>query len=209
MKSKRSRLTLMGVVALALCVTVGFASGTVASAAKKQKKKAGATVAKVSNTTPRAIPDRPAGVSSVSGRLDTTLKVGKKFKGKTVGTLELTFQTTGDAATSSNDLEVDITAPNGYRLPGNWWDNSIGNSQSVGPLTITPNSPVRTCTATTPPCSNPFSTLNRPFVGTVGDNTFMWLRGLPMKGKWIVTVLDRSNTNTSILNSVALKITAG
>lgn len=208
MKSKRSRLALIGALALALSVTVGFASGSVASAAKKKKKKAGATVAKVSNTTPRAVPDRPAGVGTVDGRLDTTLTVGKKFKGKTVGTLALTFQTTGDAADAAGDLRIDITAPNGYRLPGDWWDNSIGG-QSVGPLTITPNSPVRTCNTVTPPCSNPFSTLNRPFVGTVGDNTFMWFRGLPMKGTWIVTVLDRINTRTSILNSVALKITAG
>lgn len=206
MKSKRSRLALMGVLVLALSVTVGLASGSVADA--KKKKKRGARVANVSNKTPRVIPDRPVGAGAVDGRLDTTLRVGKKFKGKAVGTLELTFQTTGDVANAANDIEIDITAPNGYRLPGNWWDNSIGG-QSIGPLTITPNSPVRTCNSATPPCSDPFSTLNRPFAGTVGDNTFMWFRGLPMRGNWIVTAKDDSSGKTSILNSVALKLTAG
>lgn len=207
MRSKRSRLALMGVLALALSVTVGMTAGGVADAKKKKKKKPSANVALVSNNTPRAIPDRPAGAGQVDGRLDTTLTVGKKFKGKTVGVLEITFQTTGDAADAGNDIQVDITAPNGYRLPGNWWDNNIGG-QSIGPLTITPNSPVRTCDTATPPCSNPFQTLNRPMIGTVGDNTFQWFRGLPMKGNWIVTVLDDDNTGNSVLNSVALKLTA-
>jgi hypothetical protein len=206
MKSKRSRLALLGMLTLALTVTVGLVSGSVAEAKKKKKKK-GANVAFVSNATPRAIPDRPAGPNTVEGRLDTVLTVGKKFTGKTVGVLELTFQTTGDSPDSAGDVEMDITAPNGYRLPGDWWDNSLGG-QSIGPLTVTPNSPVRTCNSATPPCGDPFSTLNRPFVGTVGDNVFQWFMGLPMRGNWTVTARDDGNTETSVLNSVALKLTA-
>lgn len=204
MKSNRSRLALLGVLALALSVTVALVPA--ADAAKKKKKKT-ANVALVSNNTARAIPDRASGPGGIFGKLDTPLTVGKKFKGKSVGALELTFQTTGDSPDSAGDLRVDITAPNGYRLPGDWWDNNIGG-QSVGPLTITPNSPFRTCNATTPPCADPYLTLNRPFVGTVGDNTFQWFRGLPMRGTWTVSVLDTGNGSTSILNSVALKITA-
>jgi len=204
MKSKRSRLAIVGVLTLALTATVGLTAG---DAAAKKKKKKSATVASVSNTTPRAIPDRPPGANTVEGRLDTVLTVGKKFKGKTVGTLEVTFQTTGDSTDSASDIEIDITAPNGYRLPGDWWDNSIGG-QSIGPLTVTPNSPVRTCNSATPPCGDPFETLNRPFAGTVGDNTFQWFRGLPMRGNWTVTARDDSSAETSVLNSVALKITA-
>jgi hypothetical protein len=205
MTRKRSRLVLLGVMTVVLSVTGGLVSGSVADAKKKKKKTA--NVASVSNATSRAIPDATPGASGVDGRLDTVLTVGKKFKGRTVGTLELTFQTTGDAVNSANDIRIDITAPNGYRLPGNWWDNSIGG-QSIGPLTITPNSPLRTCNSATPPCSDPFSTLNRPFAGTVGDNTFAWFRGLPMRGDWTITALDETNTKTSILNSVALKLTA-
>ena len=201
MRTRRNRLAIVGVLVLALSLVAGF------STADAKKKKKSATVANVSNTTPRAIPDSAPGANGLDGRLDTFLTVGKKFKGKSVGTLELTFQTTGDSANAASELQVDITAPNGYRLPQNWWDNNIGG-QNIGPLTITPNSPVRTCNSATPPCSNPFQTLNRPFAGTVGDNTFQWFRGLPMKGNWIVTVLDDTNTHISILNSVALKITA-
>jgi hypothetical protein len=205
MTRKRSRLVLLGVMTVVLSVTVGLVSGSVADAKKKKKKTA--NVASVSNATPRAIPDATPGAAGVDGRLDTVLTVGKKFKGRTVGTLELTFQTTGDVVNAANDIRIDITAPNGYRLPGNWWDNSIGG-QSIGPLTITPNSPLRTCNSATPPCDDPFLTLNRPFAGTVGDNTFAWFRGLPMRGDWTITALDETNTKTSILNSVALKLTA-
>jgi hypothetical protein len=204
-KGKRSRLALMGVLALALSVTVGLASGSVADAKKKKKKSA--NVVTVSNSTPRAIPDRPPGAGTIEGRLDTAFTVGKKFKGRTVGSLELTIQTTGDAIEAAADLQFDITAPNGYRLPGDWWDNSIGG-QNVGPLTIGPNSPFRTCNTATPPCGDPFQTLNRPFVGTVGDNTFAWLKGLPMKGNWTVTATDDDNGGNNVLNRVSLKITA-
>jgi hypothetical protein len=206
MKSKRSRFALVAMLVLALSVTVGLVFGSVADAKKKKKKSA--NVATVSNNTPRAIPDRPPGnFNTPEGRLDTTLTVGKKFKGKTVGALEITFQTTGDYIEAAAELQVDITAPNGYRLPGDWWDNSFGG-QNVGPLTVGPNSPFRTCNTATPPCSDPFQTLNRPFVGTVGDNTFQWFRGLPMKGNWVVTVTDDEANHTSVLNMVRLKITA-
>jgi hypothetical protein len=197
-------LALVGVLTVALSVTVGLVSGSVADAKKKKKS---SNVANVSKAVNAQIPDRTAGPTGQYGRLDTILTVGKKFKGKKVDSVELTVQTTGDAATSASDLQFDIIAPNGYRLPGDWWDNGIGG-QSIGPLTVGPNSPVRTCNSASPPCANPFQTLNRPFVGTVGDNVFAWLRGLPMRGNWTVAALDTGTSNTSILNLVGLKITA-
>jgi hypothetical protein len=204
MRSKRSRFALIGMLVLALSVTVGLVSGSVADAKKKKKKNA--NVVTVSNNTPRAVPDRPAGPNTQFGRLDTNLTVGKKFKGRSVGSLELTFQTTGDSPNSANDLEFDIIAPNGYRLPWNWTDNSF-SGQNIGPLTITPNSPFRTCTDPNP-CSNPFSTLHEPYAGTVGDNTFQWFRGLPMKGTWQVVFFDDASGKNYVVNSVRLKITA-
>ena len=203
MRSKRTRLALTGVLALVLSVTVGLASGSVADAKKKKKS---ANVVTVSNNTPRAIPDKAAGPDTLDGRLDTNLTVGKKFKGKSVGTLELTFQTTGDSPNASNDVEFDIIAPNGYRLPWNWTDNNFTGSQNIGPVTITPNSPLRTCSATF--CENPFQQVHAPYVGTVGDNTFQWFRGLPMKGTWKVVFLDDTSGKNNVLNSVRLKITA-
>ncbi len=206
MTRKRTRLALLGVLAVVLSVTVGLVSGSVAEAKKKKKKTS--NVANVTNTTPRAIPDRAPGAAAPWGRLDTSFTVGKKFNGKKVGELALAFQTTGDAATASSDLEVDVTAPNGYRLPGDWWDNSISGVQSVGPLTITTNSPFLTCNSATPPCADPFETVNRPYIGTVGEPVFSWFRGLPMRGTWTVTVTDDTNTKSSVLNQVGLKITA-
>jgi hypothetical protein len=202
--SKRSRVALLGVMTVVLSVTVGLVSGSVAGAKKKKKISNVATVSKAVNV---QVPDRTGGATGQYGRLDTVLTVGKKFKGRKVESVELTVQTTGDSADSAGDMQFDIIAPNGYRLPGDWWDNGLGG-QSIGPLTIGPNSPVRTCNTATPPCTNPFATLNRPFVGTVGDNTFAWLRGLPMRGDWTVATLDTGIGSTSIVNSVGLKITA-
>jgi hypothetical protein len=58
------------------------------------------TVATVINSTPRQIPDRPAGPNALAGKLDTPLTIGKRFKGKVAAadSVVVTFQTTGDVS---------------------------------------------------------------------------------------------------------------
>ena len=201
MNRKQARIALVGALVLVLTMAL---SGGIAQA--KKKKKAGGNVVTVTNTVTGAVPDRPAGVGTVAGRLDRTLNVGKKFKGKKVGSVEVTFQTTGDSAGSASDLDFYVTAPNGRQM-GLYWETSFGG-QSIGPLTLTPDSPVRMCNTATPPCSNPFATLNRPFAGTAGEPFLAMFDGVRMNGNWTFTVLDFDNTETSTLNFVRLKITA-
>jgi hypothetical protein len=62
MRSKRSRLALMGVLALVLSVTVGLVSGSVADAKKKKKKSS--NVVTVSNNT---LPYTLGGGGKISG----------------------------------------------------------------------------------------------------------------------------------------------
>src|SRR6266516_4256874 len=77
--SKRSRVALIGVMALALSVTVGLLSGSVADA-KKKKKKTGTVTATVQATNV-AVPDKAPPATSVDGRVDIPLTIsGKKFK---------------------------------------------------------------------------------------------------------------------------------
>src|SRR3954447_24676936 len=98
MKSKRSRLALLGLMALVLSVTVGLVSGSVADAKKKKAK--GAKSFTISKTTPTVIPPRGAGPTN-----PTFVKVpigtvgGKKLKKKIIGfsTVTVTTTFTGDA----------------------------------------------------------------------------------------------------------------
>jgi hypothetical protein len=205
MKTKRSRLALVVFLALALSVTGGLVSGSVAAAKKKRKK--GGNIATVGKTVNAPIPDTPPGPIHYYGRLDTTLHVGKRFKGRKVSNLDVSFQTTGDSADAAVDLDVKLVAPN-YRGIGLEPDNGVyADGQSIGPLTLTRNSNVGLCNSATPPCNAPFPTLDRPFAGTAGDSQLATFNGVPMMGDWRLIVEDLENTHTSVLNSVKLRIT--
>ena len=111
MKGKKSRFARIWVLALALSVTVGVVSGSVADAKKKGKKKGGNTVT-VSTTGPATVPPstlQPPGCSPFGGGTPCTapekqslvtvpLTVGKKAKGTVVGadSVRITFTLTGD-----------------------------------------------------------------------------------------------------------------
>jgi hypothetical protein len=206
MKSKRSRLALVVFLALALSVTGGLVSGSVAAAKKKRKK--GGNIATVGKTLNTRIPDMSPGPPTQYGRLDTKLHFGKRFKGRKVSNLDVTFQTTGDSANAAADLDVKLSAPNGRT---SWLEPDFGlfaSGQSIGPLTLTRNSRVGLCNSPTPPCTAPFPTLNPPFAGTAGDSQLAIYKGVPMMGDWLFQVYDLENPRTSVLNSVKLTITA-
>src|SRR3954454_4992864 len=112
MKSKRSRLALLGLLALVLSVTVGLVSGSVADAKKKKKKSANFVT--VSKTTPTTIPGMPAPTGNET--LTTIpLMVGKKAKGKAVSFDSVDVTTTFSAPDNStlDDLAAEISSPNG------------------------------------------------------------------------------------------------
>ena len=97
------------------------------------------------------VPDALAGSATTPatwGKLATPLNVaGKALKGVKVGDVRVTIQTTGLTATSANDIFLRLTAPNGRTV-------GLGGSfcgQSIGPLTLTANSPVNICTGAAAP----------------------------------------------------------
>jgi hypothetical protein len=202
MRRRRSRLAFIGVLALAVSVVAGLASGSVAEAKKKGKGKA-----VVSKTVNAAVPDKAPGASGVFGQLDVPLKVGKKFKGKVVAPdgPSVTFQTTGDSANAANDLSIWLIAPNG-RMSQLGSDTGGLGGQSIGPLTLTSDSARGVCNSATPPCTNPLATLNRPFAGTALDSYLVIYNGAPVTGTWHLIFQDTTNTKTSIVNLAKLSI---
>jgi subtilisin-like proprotein convertase family protein len=205
-RTRRSRLALIGVLALALSVTVGLMAGA-ADAKKKKKKPKGGTVT-VSRVLNQPIPDATPGPDSVDGKVPVTLAVGgKKVKKKVVSTVQVTLQTTGDSPIAAGDLAFRLIAPNGRATFVGPTFGGLGG-QSIGPLTLSANSPVGTCNTDTPPCANPDQTLNRPFAGTAGDVNLALFEGVPATGNWTFVAYDVANADTSILNSVQLAVSA-
>jgi|tagenome__1003787_1003787.scaffolds.fasta_scaffold20915657_3 hypothetical protein len=199
---------MIGVLALALCTALAMSFGGVAEA-KKKKKKTPTTFQQV--VQPNAgIPDGPA--SGAATPVNSTITVGKKFKGKVVGDVNVTgIQTTGTEDGSAPDLVMRIIAPNGRSV--RLWAGGFGE-QSIGPLTFDDDTPVSICN-NTPPCEWGPDTLNPPFAGTSnlqflgagGTGPLSRLDGVPMKGTWTFQIWDENaNGATSILNSWGLQI---
>src|SRR5213079_851370 len=105
--SSRRLIRLSGVLVLAACITVGLAAGD--AAAKKKKHKASVFSASVAPNA--AIPDRPPG-NALETPAVSTITVGKKFKGRTVGDVNVTgIKTTSDSPNSASDLNLSLSAP--------------------------------------------------------------------------------------------------
>ena len=210
MKSKRTRLALMGVLALAISVTVGLVSGSVADAKKKTKSKRSFTIAR---TAPTTLPGAPGPTVVVAKIPIGTL--GKKIaKGKVVSLNGVTATTTfsGSPGFASNIGEVDVIAPSGRVAP---LRNPIGNgsnSETVsGPLTETPNSVRDVCVPGTPapppPCADPDATLLPPYAGTIGNESLLNFSGSAAKGTWYLKVFRGGGTDPITVG--AIKVTGG
>jgi hypothetical protein len=215
MKSKRSRLAIVGVLALAMTVTVGLVSGSVAEAKKKGAKSVTAVGA------PIAIPvaasnNAPAGVANVP------LVVGKKAKGKVVGwdSVAITTTFTGSTNTALGSIFSELIAPNGRTVflnapVFNTSANPGQGNQVAGPTTETPDSFVNPCfpsTAPSQPCPggsgrDPDALLGPPYAGTIQNGALSHFGGVPARGTWTLRLFNTSTTTTATLNAASLFIT--
>ena len=212
MRAERTRhhrrgRALLGCLALALCATIGLA------ASEAGAKKKSASVFQATSAVNAAIPDDAATGPSTPVR--TTITVGKKFKGKVVGDLNVTgITTTGSGAGAANDIGFRLSGPNGRSVllinPG------IGDV-SIGPLTLDDDTRTSICDSATLTCADPYATLLRPFAGTAnllflgggGTGGLSAFDGVGIKGIWTLTVWDEASAGaTSTFNSLGLKITA-
>jgi hypothetical protein len=236
MSRRRTRGTLIGVLALTLCVTVGMTAG-VAEGQKKKKKggtKGGTvTVAKATPTPlPASTPPQPPGCTPFIPPICTApgatslvlvpLTVGKQAKGKTVdfNSVSVTYSVTGAARTatdpaSASQVSLAVTAPNGRTVPLPPAGFGDANAISVGPLTVTPNSPNTACqivdsSGPTSICmanSDPDQTVGPPaWTGTIGNPGLALLGGIPAAGTWTVRARNASTTAPATLSNVSLSV---
>lgn len=175
------------------------------SADAKKKHKKGGGVVTVTKSVGLTIPDRPPG--GTSGSVSSSIPISeKRFKGKTVGDVNLTFETTGSEPGAATDILVRLTAPSGASRV--LWYGVTG--QSIGPLTLDDDTPLQICSSNTPPCKDPDLTVNPPYVGTaepIVDPLVVFDRS-PIRGTWTLTVLDTGVGKINKLDLWGLTITA-
>jgi subtilisin-like proprotein convertase family protein len=203
---------MIGILMLAVCAA--FAVGLVGSAEAKTKKKKKTPTAFQQQVSPNAaIPDAPAGGQSTP--VTSTITIGKKFKGRTIGDVNVTgIQITGSEDGAIEDLGLKITAPSGQTIrllqPG------FTEGATLGPLTFDDDVPTEMCYFASG-CQWAPQTLNPPFAGTAnlmyngaaGSGPLSQLNGYPMKGTWTFTVWDENDVGqTSVLNSWGVQVTA-
>jgi hypothetical protein len=199
MKGKKSRLALMGVLTLALALTVGLASGSVADA---KKKKSGKSFT-VSNTTPTIVPAAPSPTGEAFIKMPIGSVGGKATKGKVISLNGVNVTTTfsGPAGFADNGIFVTLQGPGGRQAGlANPIPNAIGpgnsNNETVsGPLTPPP-----------PPCTDPDNVLGPPYAGTVGNQGLLNFSGSNPRGTWVVKV---ENDGAEAVTLNAISVTGG
>src|SRR5688500_10384254 len=147
------RLAIAGALVLALSLTA------VIAVSAEAKKKGGKNKAFEESVTVNAgIPDVPAAGPSTA--VKSTIKVGKKFKRKVVGDVNVTgIQTTGSADGALSDLNFKLTAPSGrsvYLITNFSGGSNVLSGQNLGPLTLDDDTSVSVCNAVPPAtCADP------------------------------------------------------
>jgi hypothetical protein len=199
-RSKRNRLALVGVLALALSVVVGV---TASPAVAKGKKKA------TEQATNVPIVDRVSDVAGTpNGVTDIVFNVGKKFKGLKAERADLTLQITGTGLVNYlDDLQARLVSQQGrvvnLTIPG-----AAGANEAFGPTKYTPNSPTQFCNSLTTACADPDATLRPPYSGTVGNIALLSFYGGNVKGKWTLRIQDSDNSpgQTGVVNLAKLEV---
>jgi hypothetical protein len=208
----RSRWAVLAITALALGAVVGMTLAASADA-KKGKKPKVARSFQQSVSPNAAIPQAPP--SGPSTPVNSTITVGKKFKGRVVGDVNVTgIKTTGSGGDAAADLVMRLIAPNGQAVT--LLGSGFLEGADIGPLTFDDDVFVEICYSN-PPCAWAPQTLNAPYAGTAsllyngaaGSGPLAQLNGSTMRGTWTFQVWDEDGpTTTSTLNSWGLQITA-
>jgi hypothetical protein len=209
MKSKRSRLARVAVLALALSVVVGLASGSVAEAKKKGGAKSVTGVGAPAVAPPAASPTAVDGVANVP------ITIGKKAKGKVVdwASAQVTTTFTGSNTSALANGTSELIAPGGRTVNLVAPLSGTPTQTVAGPMTETPDTFVIPCfPSPAQPCpggtgQNPDALLGPPYVGTVQNPALEQFGGVAAKGTWTLRIFNGSTTGTLTLNAVTLVLT--
>jgi subtilisin-like proprotein convertase family protein len=152
---------------------------------------------------------------STSTPLTSTITVGKQFKGKTIGDLNVTgLRTTGIGALALEDLTFTLIGPTGRAV--RLFDSFGLQGQALGGLTLDDDTKASVCQDGPPPCDDPIESLNPPYAGTAnmrelegrGTAPLSAFDGTRMKGTWTLHAVDEAAGDSSVLNGWGLAITA-
>jgi hypothetical protein len=147
------------------------------------------------------------------GVTDVQFRIGKKFKGKSVGKVELTVQITGQPDDYLFNIAFAgsrLISPQGRALSVNAvaLDFTGGDpNRTYGPLTVTPDSPKALCFF--PPCGANFDDpLGPPWVGSIGQASLNRFYGVRMRGTWTWEVNNFGLLpGSGVVNLARLKVT--
>jgi subtilisin-like proprotein convertase family protein len=179
-----------------LTVTLGPAAGL--AEAKKAKNK----TVDITQAPGVTIPDASA---AAFGQVDSTIAVGKQFKGLKIRDVNVTVQTTGSTATAAGGLVAQLSSPSGASTL-----LFVGLSgQSVGPLTLDDESFLTLGGAGGQ--ASKFK-LFSPYIGTAQPGNFT--TGKPLKvmdgdnarGTWTLRMFDQGVGGVNVLNSWRLEV---
>jgi hypothetical protein len=214
MKRKRTRLALMGVSALAICLTVGLTSG-VADAKKKGKRGGGRTFT-VAKTAPTVVPGAPSPTGVTVATIPIGVVGGKATKGKVISLNGVNVTTSfagspGFVSGPGSDVEAELIGPSGRNTDlVNPVPNGSDTETSSGPLTETPNSAASVCvpsaTPPPPPCPDPDDNVLPPYSGTIGNEGLLNFSGSGPRGTWFIKVF---NGDLSPITVGAVTVTGG
>jgi hypothetical protein len=199
----RARPAAVTALVLALVLTAGL---VVSQGAAAKKKKGGVKPAVVQGSV-GAIPNGPASTDVNPVPFLGTATVGKKFKGKTVGDVDVTISLTGAADPANNqcgslcDITVRLIPPNGALTPVLFGGAFVGSVSGnlVSNLTLSDQTPIQTCGGLNlpplapppPPCANPYATLGPPYTGTAQPGSPLnFVNGSAVKGTWTLQAFD-------------------
>jgi subtilisin-like proprotein convertase family protein len=198
MRDRRVLAWIAGVALFALLL-----SPVAAQAQKKGKKGPGA----VNITKPVGLPV-PDGTVPIDGVLNSTIEVGKRFRGKRIRDVDVTVQFTGSSGGPDplQDLTARLIAPNGASVVL-FTTGLIGNL--IGPLTLTDETVV-TLDDDAPP-SDDATSLFSPYQGSARpEGQALWkMDNGRVGGTWTLRVLDQGVGQTGVLDSWRLNVVAG
>jgi hypothetical protein len=228
MNRKRSTFVRAGLLAAALTVSLGLVAGA-AEAQKKKKGGKGGTVnvATTSATVlPPTIPAQPPGcipfppgpqctTPASSSLVKVPLTVGKKAKGKVVGPngVSVTYTLASGTAGSASLLMLMLTAPNGRTIFVANPAFGDSNVTTIGPVTVTPNSPFSPCPpnavgpVTICETEHADSTVRPPnWTGIFGQPSLATFAGVPARGVWTLRLRNIGLTGSATLVSADVAI---
>jgi Proprotein convertase P-domain len=196
----------LGLAGLALALAALLLAGPATAAKKKGKKKGGGTV-NITKVVNLPVPDRTPGPFGIDGLLNSTIDVGKRFKGLQIRDVNVTVQTLGVTGTNpAGQIQTRLVAPNGANAFLFGFLDSDGPTLSVGPLTLDDEAPLDQGDGLP---TNP-TRLYFPWQGSAAPDGQLWLMdGGPVRGTWTLEVYDRSVDQTSQLVSWTLNVVAG